>query len=68
MRVLYKPPEFKKLHDQMENRHRPDPRHGNSIRFAPVSPDLTALPPEEPEVAEALISNLEVCRVSGAKI
>jgi hypothetical protein len=68
MRVLYKSPEFKKLHDEMGNRHRTDPRDGNSIHFAPVSPGLDLVPPEEPAVMEALISNLQVCRVSGAEI
>jgi hypothetical protein len=37
MRVLHKSAEFKKLDDQMGNRLRPDPHHGNSILFAPVS-------------------------------
>jgi hypothetical protein len=40
MRVLCKSPEFRKLHDQMENRHRPDPHHGNLIHFAAASADL----------------------------
>jgi hypothetical protein len=31
--AMYKSPEFRKLHDQMENRDRSDPHHGNSIHF-----------------------------------
>jgi Bacterial Ig-like domain (group 2) len=40
MRVLYKFPEFRKLHDQMENRHRPDLHHG---KFNPNCASLGGL-------------------------